>query len=168
MESLLSSFGLDGKILLWQMVNFGILFLILSRFLFRPVKKLMKEREERVRESLTQAEKLEKKSKELEEKLKKDMASQRKELEEMHAKSLALQEKIRKEMKIKAEEEVKKMMEDARALAEEEKRSLVESLEGEIKTIAVALASKVLEKEIDEKKQKELLEEAVKTLKKQK
>ena len=59
MSEILKSFGIEGKILIWQAINFGILFAILWKFMYKPIRKVMKEREEKVKESLEKAEKLE-------------------------------------------------------------------------------------------------------------
>ena len=66
MEQLLQSFGIDGRILFWQAINFGVLFAVLWFLLYKPLRRIMKDREDKVRESLEGADKLETKSKELE------------------------------------------------------------------------------------------------------
>lgn len=165
MSELLKSFGIQGKILLWQVVNFGILFLALWFILYKPIRRLLEEREGKVAESLEKAEQLEKKSQALEGEFRQKMIEQRKELEELHTKALKEQEKIKKEMRERTEKEAQKFMEEARTLALEEKAQILQSLEQEVKQTAVFLAGKILEKEIDEEKQKELLVQAIKILK---
>lgn len=162
---LLRSFGIEGKILLWQIINFGLLFAVLWYFLYKPIKKVMAERESKISESLNKAQELEEKSQALEKNLKNTMAQQRKELEDMHTKALAQQEKVKKELKMRAEEEAKKIVEEARSIIAQEKQNMFVVLESEIKHVAIALAEKILEKEIDEKAQKKMMEEALATLK---
>ncbi|HAZ16438.1 MAG: ATP synthase F0 subunit B [Candidatus Jacksonbacteria bacterium RIFCSPLOWO2_02_FULL_43_9] len=165
---LLRSFGIEGKVLLWQIINFGLLFAVLWYFLYKPVKKIMAEREGKISESLNKAAELEKKSQALEKDVKARMAQQRKELEDMHAKSLEQQDKIRKELKARAEEEAHKIVEEARSIIAQEKQNMFVALESEVKQLAALLAEKILEKEVDEKVQKKLMEEALATLKKKK
>ncbi len=162
---LLRSFGIEGKILLWQIINFGLLFAVLWYFLYKPVKKIMAERESKISDSLNKAQELEEKSQALEKDVKARMTQQRKELEDMHAKSLAQQEKVKKELKMRAEQEASKIVEEARSIIAQEKQSMLVSLESEVKLLAVALAEKILEKEVDEKSQKKLMEEALAVLK---
>jgi len=163
-EGVLKSFGIEGSILLWQIVNFGILFAILSFFFYKPMKKILKEREARVTDSMTKAQELEKKATELEAEFKRKMSDQRKEIEEMHKRFLTQQTKLEKEMKEHAEQETQKIVAEAKKSAEEEKAHILKSLEQEIHKTAVALAAKILEREIDEQTQKKLIEQALREL----
>src|SRR3989338_814986 len=165
---LLRSFGIEGKVLLWQIINFGLLFAVLWYFLYKPIKKIMAERESKISDSLNKATQLEEKSKKLEDELKVKMAEQRKELEEMHTKALAQQDKVRKDMKALAEEEARKIVEEARSIIAQEKQNMFVALESEVKQLAATLATKILEKEVDEKSQKKLMEEALAVLKSKK
>lgn len=168
MEQLIQSFGLDGRILLWQVINFAVLFFILARFVFRPLAKIMREREEQVRNSLDEAGRLERKTAELEADLKKRLAEERREIENMHERARETHERLKKEIKTAAEAEAKRMIDEARLAAEEEKTRMFKSLEADIKRLAVELAGKILEERLDEKKQKELLEKAFASVKKTK
>lgn len=57
MSEILSVFGIDWRILIIQMINFGILLLILWWFLYRPVIKMLKGRQEIVKKGVEDAEK---------------------------------------------------------------------------------------------------------------
>ena len=163
----LASFGIETKVLIWQIINFGILFAALWYLLYKPLRKIMRERERKISESLAEAEKLEAKSKQLESDLREKMMSQRKDMEEMHQKLLQQQEKLRKEMNAKAEAETRKIVEESRQLITEEKAQMIASLEGEVKLLAVALASKILGKKLDEAGEEGIIKEALASLKKE-
>lgn len=165
MEQLLNSFGIDGKILLWQVVNFGTLFLVLWYLLYKPLKKIMKEREERVQESLERADTLEEKSKKMEEEFKHQMTEQREEIEGIHKRAREEGKRLQKELKEHAEKESERILEEARSGAKEERKEILKSAEKEIGKAAALVAGKILEKEIDADKQKELIGEALKSLK---
>ncbi|HCA66814.1 MAG: ATP synthase F0 subunit B [Candidatus Jacksonbacteria bacterium RIFOXYA2_FULL_44_7] len=165
MDQLLKSFGIEWKILIWQVINFAVVFFILSRFLYKPLKKAIHDREKKISASLDAADKLKKKSKEMEDEFKQKMADQRKEIEEMHVKARAANEKLKSELRAQAEEESKRMITEAKTRAEEEKKEIMVTLESEVKMLAIALAGKVLEKEIDEAKEKELMKSAISALK---
>lgn len=166
MNEILKGFGIEWKILIWQIINFGLLFAALSYFFYKPVKKLMGEREGKIAESLKNAENLEKKSKELELEFKNKMAEQRLEIEEMHKKAKLAGDELRKELKTRAESESERVIEEARKTAAQEKAEILKSLEDEVKGLAVALASKVLERNIDEKTERKFMEEVLEELKK--
>ncbi|MEK9165786.1 MAG: ATP synthase F0 subunit B [Patescibacteria group bacterium] len=164
METVLKSFGIQGKILLWQIINFAVLFGALWFLLYKPIKKLLAEREKKVSDSLNKASELEQKSKELEEEFKKKMSEQRGEIEDMGRKLEERQQKMHQEMKARTEAESKKIITEARELAQEEKAQILKSLEDEVKAAAAELAAKILEQKIDQNTEKKLIEDAVKTL----
>ena len=166
MNEIFKSFGIEWKILIWQIINFGLLFAALSYFFYKPVKKLMKEREGKIAESLKNAENLEKKSKELEVEFKSKMTEQRLEIEEMHKKAKAAGDELRKELRVKAESEAERIIGEAKKTATQEKAEILKSLKDEVKGLAVALASKVLERNIDEKTERKFMEEALGEFKK--
>lgn len=55
MESLITTFHIDWKIIIAQVINFGIVFLVLYLFALKPLKKMMAEREEKISKGLTDA-----------------------------------------------------------------------------------------------------------------
>ena len=60
MEQLFEAFGIDWKLLLAQAVNFGVLFVALTYFLYKPVLKTLDERKQKVAKGVTDAEAAEK------------------------------------------------------------------------------------------------------------
>ena len=52
MEELVRHFGIEGKLLLAQAVNFGILLFILYKFAYRPILGVLKERREGIERGL--------------------------------------------------------------------------------------------------------------------
>jgi F-type H+-transporting ATPase subunit b len=54
-------FGLDLRLLLAQVLNFLVVLLVLSRFVFRPLLGIMRQRSERITEGLRRAEDLQEK-----------------------------------------------------------------------------------------------------------
>ncbi len=56
MDQLISAFGIDGSLILTQIVNFAILMGFLWYFLYEPIMKLLTEREEKITQGITDAE----------------------------------------------------------------------------------------------------------------
>ena len=145
MESIISTFHIDWKIIIAQMINFGIVFTVLYIYALKPLGKLMSERGEKIETGIKDAKKsgelLQKASEEYKEntiKLRamaidaqKELA---KDLEQLRAKNL---EKI----KIDNDEWAKKRMEQM----EIDKKALVESAKNEIVTLAMLAAEKIME-----------------------
>ncbi len=56
MESLLDAFGIDWKLLIAQLVNFGVLFFALTYLLYKPVLKTLDERKAKIAQGVLDAE----------------------------------------------------------------------------------------------------------------
>jgi F-type H+-transporting ATPase subunit b len=57
---ILHEFGVQPILLLAQIVNFAILFFLLRKFLYGPLLKILEQRRNTIKESLKNAEKIEK------------------------------------------------------------------------------------------------------------
>ena len=105
----MEALGIDIKLLIVQIVNFGILFFVLKKFLYKPILKLLDERKkevERQKELLARTEEEFKKGEEKREKILKETKDRA--------------EKERLELIGVANEEKKKILFDARKAAEAE------------------------------------------------
>src|SRR3989338_11505630 len=55
MDSLISTFHIDWKIIIAQLINFGIVIAVLYFFALKPLKKLMSERSQKIEGGITDA-----------------------------------------------------------------------------------------------------------------
>ena len=55
MDSIISTFHIDWKIIIAQMVNFGVVFLVLYLYALKPLSKLMSERSEKISKGIDDA-----------------------------------------------------------------------------------------------------------------
>lgn len=144
MESIISTFHIDWKIIIAQAVNFGIVLLVLYLFALKPVSKLMKERSERIAKGLDDAKKsdelLQKASKEYEEntiKLRKlsidAQKDLKKELDRLRAENLEKIKKDNNEWNKKRKEQM-----------EIDRKTLVESAKNELASLAILAAEKIM------------------------
>ena len=56
MESLIQAFGIDLRLIVIQIINFAVLAAALSYFLYKPVLKLLKDREDKITQGMSDAE----------------------------------------------------------------------------------------------------------------
>jgi F0F1-type ATP synthase membrane subunit b/b' len=52
MDSIISTFHVDLKLLIAQVINFGIIFFVLYKFAFKPIAKIMQERTNTIEKKL--------------------------------------------------------------------------------------------------------------------
>ncbi len=159
MDSIISTFHIDWKVIIAQAVNFGVVFAVLYFFALKPLNKLMAERAEKIAKGIDDAKVnatvLDKTRKEYEQntiKLRQvAIESQKelgKELEQLRSENL---DKIKRDN----DEWTKKRIEQM----EIDKKTLVESAKKELIILTMASVEKLVGREIeryDEKAIKEL------------
>lgn len=161
----MEALGVDFKLLLSQIVNFLVLFILLSWLLYKPITKLLAEREKKVKEAMEWAEKTKKESEELEEKVKERMEKTKQEAKEILDESRSQAEADRKKTLEIAQKESEEIVKKTKEQIEAEKEQMKEELKKETAKLAILAASKILDKSIDEKDQKRLSEEALREVK---
>lgn len=152
MESIISTFHIDWKIIIAQAVNFGIVFAVLYIFALKPLGKLMAERSERIAKGVSDAKEnsamLEKTRIEYEQALSKARA----EAEKVFETGKREAEEKRRAILDEAKAEVEKTIENGKKVLVAEKDKMVNEAKKEI----VGLAMLATEKIIKEKKELKL------------
>lgn len=144
MESLLTAFGIDGKLLLAQLVNFGVLFVALTWLLYKPVMKTLDERAAKIAQGVEDAEMASQKAASADEDAAKVVKGAETEAEGIvaGARDLAGSEKTR--IMKEAEARAAQVASDAEARAAETAAKALRDSEKEIARLAVLAAEKVL------------------------
>ena len=145
MESIINTFHVDFKIIIAQIFNFGIVFIVLYIYALKPLSKLMKERSEKIETGINDA----KKSSELLKKAREEYEQNTIKLRQI---SIDAQKELTKELeqlrrdnleniKIDNDEWMKKRKEQL----EIDKKALVEGAKGEVVALAMLAAKKIME-----------------------
>jgi len=145
MESLITTFHIDWKILIAQIINFAIVLLVLYLFALKPLKKLMEEREEKIKKGVTDANS----NAELIEKTKQEYAAvinnARAEANELFKQGKKEAETKKAEIISSAQKEVDLMIIAGKKTLETEKAKIIEEAKKEIVELTVKATEKVLE-----------------------
>ena len=144
MEQLIDAFGIDVRLIIIQIFNFGLLMAILTYFLYKPVLKMLNDREAKIALGIKDAEAAAHAKSEATAEKTAILAATNKEAEAMTARAkehaVVKAEQIVTEAQRKAEQVVK----DASLRGEELKAAAIRASEAEIAKIAVLAAEKVL------------------------
>jgi len=144
MEEILHAFGIDGRLIVIQILNFGILAFALWYFLYTPVLKLLSDREVKIKEGVENAEKAEKALDEADDKRKEIVSEAHKEAETIAQNANAYaDEKLAQKAK-EAEAKAETIIKNAETRGEEIKEQIQKDSEAEIAKLAVLAAEKVL------------------------
>jgi len=150
-----SNLGIDFSSVVLYLVNIGLLLVVLTRFLYKPLLKYIDERRETVRKNISEAEEMKKsfeaelekqeaKTKELVAQLQEEIRSSRQEAEERAKNLLAEAQKQKEQIIGEAQAKVDQMKSSIRHDIEAETLAAIE------KTVLVILKNKVPENVVRE------------------
>lgn len=160
----LGKLGIDGGIFVAQLVNFLIVLIVLWKFAYKPIIKMLDQRSERVEKSIRSAEHVEKRVAALEDERKQIVADARAQAAKVMETARTDQEALKTDMVEKAKREVERVVVNGKAQLKADQEAMMREARKEMVEIAVAAAKKILSEGIDERKSASLAEEVVRKL----
>lgn len=154
--------GINLPLLIAFVVNFIILFGLLSLFLYKPVLKMLDERQARIKESMEQAEQIRQQTARSEEEIKSHLETARKEGQSIIAQATQVGERLKEEAKESARQEAESVVAKARTEIQRDRDKTIEELRKEFADIAILAAEKVINETVDKKKHRKLIDEVLK------
>lgn len=158
----MEALGIDLKGLVFQLINFLVLLVVLTKLLHQPLRKLMEDRQREIAEGLENAakarEQLEKAEAERAALLEKADQEGRALLNEVKDRAKELEGKLTAE----AQEKAEKLLERTRDELEHEREQLKAELRGELAAMVVVATEKVLGSPIPASEKKEQVSKLVK------
>lgn len=133
----------------WTLVAFIIVFLILKKFAWKPILNMLSERETGIAHSIAAAEKVKVEMSEMKAENERLLQTAREERSSMLKEAKEAKDRIINEAKEQAKLEANKIMEEARFQIENKKNAALTEVKNEIGNMAVAVAEKMLRKELD-------------------
>lgn len=130
--------------LFWSVLIFGLFFLILTKFAWKPILSAVKARDEMIRGSLESAAKAKEDMLKLQSDNEIILRKVREERENILKEARDVRDKLISEAKGKASEEAEKLLEKARAGIESEKHKALSEIHEQVATLSVDIASRLL------------------------
>ena len=144
MEKLIEAFGIDGRLIIIQIVNFAILAVALSYFLYNPILNMLKSREEKIKQGVEDAEAAAAAKASADTEKAEVLSAANKEAEDMVARAKTLADEKGAEIVKSAEDKAENTIQDARLKGVEIQNQARKESEAEIAKLAVLAAEKVL------------------------
>ena len=144
MSELFAAFGINWKLLLVQAINFGLLLVILWRFLYTPVLRMIDERQKKIAEGVKNAEAAAEKLTAAEGEGKEIVSTASREATGMIAAARVRAEERGSELVKAAEVKAEALLADAAARATEAQRMALQRSEQQIAKTAMLAAEKIL------------------------
>lgn len=143
--------------LLGQILTFAVLVWFIKRFLWGPLTQVMEDRKTRIADGLAAAEHGKREEQLAEERAKELLHDAKLQAADIIARAEKRAGELVDEAKADARGEGERLITAARAEIEQETNRVKEDLRGQVVSIAIAGASKVLEREVNEQTHNELL-----------
>lgn len=136
--------------LLVQIVNFIVLLAVLKKFAWGPLLKTMHERSAKIEKNILDADADRMKAAELKKEYEEQLSKARLKAQEITDAAAARADQETHEQKEAAKLEIEKMKETARAHLEQEREEAAKEMKGQMVTMALAAAAKLMGRKMDE------------------
>lgn len=151
----------DFGLLFWMVLIFGVVFFILAKAGFPVITGMVDKRSEAIAKSLKDAREIEEKMTRMNQECREIMDQARREQNALITEATETKKQIIEQAKEQAREEAQKIVSDARLQISAEKESALRDVRKEVSMLSVAIAEKILRRELSSDKD---LEEYVSTL----
>ena len=156
----LKDFGIQPTLLVAQIVNFLIILFLLKKFFYKPIIKLLDDRKKKIEESLKNAEVIEERLKQTEEKSAQIIEEARRNSQNLITESKKEADRILAQAAIEARKSTEQAILDAQTKISLQKVEMKKELEKETLSLVVAVVNKVLGRTVSPKEKQVLTSRA--------
>jgi F-type H+-transporting ATPase subunit b len=152
----------DPGLFIWTILTFLVLVALLARFAWRPLMAALEERQTAIAKSLDDARRAQQELERLQRESMQMMASARAEADAIVSRSRSDAEALREELKQKARGEAAAIVKNAERQIQLETARAVQQIRQEAVDLSVAIASKILRRQVSKEDNEGLIEETLK------
>ncbi len=153
----MESLGISLSSFISQVVNFAILLALLYLLLYKPVLRLMHERQERIVRSMADADAARESAVKAQQEYERRIADGQRKAQEIIAQATQQGEKLRADIRSEAVQEAEEIRQKARQEAIDEKNRIMAEVQGQIASLSMMATERVLSQGIDESVQRKLI-----------
>jgi F-type H+-transporting ATPase subunit b len=158
----LAGLGINVPTLLAQIVNVVILLVVLYFVAYKPVMRMLDERSRRIKDSMKQADDIKEQAARTEEEVKKQLEAASREGQKRIAQAEKASEEMREKAKQGARQEAETIITQARGEIQRERDEAISELRKEVADLTIAAAEKVIDRSLDKKAHRELIDKVLK------
>ena len=156
--------SVEPGLMIWTVIIFILLLLILKKTAWKPLLTSLSNREQTIKDSIEKAENLRLDAERMLEENKKRLQQADEESRKIIIEGKAYAEKIRNELLSKTNEDTSRMVKQAKEEIEREKLAALDELRGEIANLAIKAAEKIIDENLDAKKQRKIIDGFIKQI----
>lgn len=150
--------------LVWAVINFGILFFLLRKFLFRPLMGMMEKRRQEISANLKQAEEARQEASRLQAEYRQQLAAAQREAQEIIDRAVRAAEEAKARLVSEAQAEAARVRDRALEAIVQEKEKALAELREEVTDLAIGVASRIIRRAMTEDDERRLVEEFAREL----
>jgi F-type H+-transporting ATPase subunit b len=155
LSAVLGQLGIEGGLLVSQIVNFLILMVILRITLYQPILNILEQRRQRIAQSMKDTERASAAAREAEHDKSKVLEEARREGQEVRAQATRDAEKIAQDIRSRAEQEATEIRRKAQADAQAQAESALSDANKQIADLAILATQQILGRELANRSEQE-------------
>lgn len=163
-ESILGALGVNWKLFVAQLLNFGVVLFVMWKWVYTPLLKIIDSRTAKIDKGLKDAEAASAAKSGAEKASDETIVAARREAQRILEESQKASEAHRAEMKSKTQSELAALVQQGKDTLSAEKEKMVREARAEIAELAVMIAGKALEEKLTDAQKKGLLDAAAKRI----
>lgn len=156
---------LDPGLFIWTIITFLILCYVLAKFAWKPLIKMLDDRENMIKGSLEDAKKAKMELERLSEESEAITLKARSEAQSILAESKVAAEKVKDDIIAKSKEQAIKIRDDAQKQIQVEKDKAISDIKQEVVNLTISVAEKLINKNLSDLDNKSLIEDSLKKVK---
>ena len=149
-------------LMIWTIVSFLILLFILKKAAWTPIVKALEEREKGIKDDIESARSAREEAEKSMDDYRKKLAEAQTEAQKVVEKARHDAERVGEELKAKYKADAESQLEKARKQIELEKQAAINEIRGEIATLAITAAEKIITKNLNSEDNRRLVMEGLK------
>jgi len=153
----LESLGINLSLLVSQLVNFGLLAVLLYLLLYKPVLNMLAQRKERIAASMADVDTARAAAAKAQQEYDRKITEAQRKAQEIIAQAAQASEKVGADIKAEAQREADTIRQHAREEAAQEKAHILAEVQSQIASLSMAATERVLGQAVDEATQRKLI-----------
>ncbi|MEI8338667.1 ATP synthase F0 subunit B [bacterium] len=158
----LGALGVDPKAFIVQLITFVLAFLVLRRFAFKPITKMMDDRRKLIESGVTIGEQMQKDQAKLEAKIAEELSKAREQADSILSAAQDEAKEAIKDAETKAREKADAILVDAKEKTKQDIARARKQLEAEVINLISDATEVIIGEKVDAKKDAQLIDKALK------
>jgi F-type H+-transporting ATPase subunit b len=151
-------------LMIWTIIAFGLTFILLRRFAFGPVQRIIDQRRDRIREALDEADKARQEARQLRELTLEEREEAKLQREQILEETRRQAQTLFQQARQKADEDLRERLDKNQEELEAENRRIQEQIRRDVVELTLLAAEKVTGKSLDAEDQRRLIDETIEEL----